>query len=49
MRFSVAHHVHLEIKIGIHDFWRRRGEEGGEEASRTEVEGTLRQERDVLV
>jgi hypothetical protein len=25
------------------------GEEGGEEASRTEVEGTLRQERDVRV
>jgi hypothetical protein len=26
-----------------------QGEEGGEEASRTEVEGTLRQERDVRV
>jgi hypothetical protein len=45
----MAHHVQLEIKTGIHDFWRRRGGEGGEEASRTEVEGSLRQERDARV
>jgi hypothetical protein len=24
----MAHHVQLEIKTGIHDFWRRRGGRG---------------------